>query len=315
MKPQRFAVIVALLASPAFADLIASSTFTGTIHRIKPNGQVTTLWSGIDRPHEVEVDRFGNILIAELGTSPDRIIRTRIGQPLTTLYAFDSLIDNPEGLAVGYNGIVYTAGTIDHPLRRVYRIHQDGRAYWYGTGPLNAMESLSCAMDSIGNLYVTDLNSGSFGPQGRLWKIAPNEQITLAASGLGKAVGVTVAPDGQTVLVSDASGNKIRAVSPSGQVSDFASIQFPWAMTFDDVGNLFVGQLNTITKIAPDGSQSIFASSLGFNEIRGLAFMPDFARAPSKIAAVPEPKILMPIALVALASLRGQLKSLRSQRR
>jgi sugar lactone lactonase YvrE len=134
-------------------------------------------------------------------------------------------------------------------------------------------------MDFLGNLYVSDLTHG-----GSLWKVTPTQQVSEVVFNLGFATGVTIAPDGVNVLVSATFENKIWKVAPNGATSVYANISGPWALAFDPAGNLLVGQPSQISRIAPDGSQSVFAT--GLHDVRGIAYVPEPAGVTSAIAAL-----------------------------
>src|SRR5215831_1941224 len=127
------------------------------------------------------------------------------------------------------------------------------------------------AFNSAGILFVTDYGSGSilkFTPDGtRTTFVSWSNPLFLA---FDSADNLFVTVDGLSSYA-----NKIYKMSPSGNVSTFASnLLFPEAMAFDSAGNLFVG-IDGLTdypsytlKITPGGKQttftSEFASSLAF---------------------------------------------------
>jgi hypothetical protein len=104
--------------------------------------------------------------------------------------------------------------------------------------------------------------------------LGPDPQTLTYASGLIGPTGMAV--DGAKNLyvgVSNSPGNSaIVKVTPSGAVSQFASVTNPIGLAFDGVGNLYVasGGGNLVDKISPTGSVSPFAT--GFNTPGGLAF-------------------------------------------
>jgi len=122
--------------------------------------------------------------------------------------------------------------------------------------------------------------------------VAPNGQTTLLAGtvltsgyqdGTGSNVkfsnpiGMTMGPDGN-LYVADEAGQRIRKVTPGGQVTTFAgtgvaggnngaiataTFNGPWGLCFDNNGNMFVAEYagNLIRKITPGGIVSTYAGS------------------------------------------------------
>ena len=89
------------------------------------------------------------------------------------------------------------------------------------------------------------------------------------------------------LYVADFENGDITKVTPDGTQSIFATgLADPNGLAFDSAGNLFVGNYGTgeITKITPTGSESIFAS--GFGSTGYMAF------GPAPTSAVPEPSML-----------------------
>ena len=118
----------------------------------------------------------------------------------------------------------------------------------------------SIAVDSSGNLFVADNNTGL------IKKITSGGIVSTLASGLN-------APSG---IVADLSGNLfvpdtglIKKITPGGSVSTFASGFSSEAgalsIAIDPSGNLFVGDyIGVIKKITPGGSVSTFASGFSY---------------------------------------------------
>ncbi len=77
-----------------------------------------------------------------------------------------------------------------------------------------------------------------------------------------------------TLYVSDATGHSVYEVSPTGQISVFATFTFnPYGLAFDSQGNLYVADgsgAGIIDKVTPSGQESVYAN-LGSVTLRGLA--------------------------------------------
>ncbi len=127
--------------------------------------------------------------------------------------------------------------------------------------------------DSSGDLFVA--NSANNNPgQGYITKITPDGTQSTFASGLTpQAVAFNSAGD---LFEADYRSGNIYEFTPDGTRSTFASgFSFPIGMTFDSLGNLFVGAgygdgNGYVTKITPGQVQSTFATGLSFPD--GLAF-------------------------------------------
>ena len=286
-----FAVTVLVAVQDAGAMLFyVSDTSAGAVYSLNGSGQRTLIADGFGQPHGLAVDSSGNIYVAEV--RGDRISRIAPSGAVETLYSFDSIYDNPEGLAIGPDGALYVSGTIDDPyvggLKNVYRIDlRTGQGGVYAS--VGLQECLALDFDAAGNLYVADLVSAQ---DGIIWKVTPNGQVSQFVTGLGMVYGLTVAPDGETLYAATRSSNEIWLVNPNGQSLLFATMASPWALAFDNTGQLLVsGYANGegyVSELSPDGSQSVIAT--GFSStIRGIA--------------IPEPATLSLLALLALSGL------------
>jgi sugar lactone lactonase YvrE len=149
---------------------------------------------------------------------------------------------------------------------------------------LDAPEGL--AFDQAGNLYFP---SGDFShpTTGVITKITP-QGVASRFAFLGQGYrgghqnfGVTF--DGQgNLFVADNLAEAIYAITPARRVSTFVSFSFPKlpiGLAFDGAGNLYASDTDpydlqgSITKIAPDGTQTLVVSGLG--GLSGLAFDPN----------------------------------------
>jgi len=273
------------MPSPEY--LIVSDMSAGKVYQVDLDGQKTVLATlPGSQPHSIATNASGEIFVADVVA--DRIWRIS-GGITSTYYQFGSVFDNPEAIVFDPSGNLYVAGTIESPSttlpNRIYQVTpaQVGSVY----AQAGNQENPGLARDAAGNLYMTDLGNG-----GALWKIDIAQQATLLASDLGYATGVTIAPDGVTVLVAARLENKIWSIAPGGAKSTFATISLPWSLAFDPAGDLYVGQDTGISKIASGGAQTVIAT--GINDVRGL------------VVIVPEPIGFTAIGLLMLLLRRGK---------
>src|SRR5215831_6288374 len=226
---------------------------TRVIFEFTPNGARTTFASGLGGP--LAFDKAGNLFVADGST----ILKfTPKGRS-----TFGSGLSSPTALAVYHLGNLFVADgstILKFTPAGVRSTFASGLSWGYGL-----------AFNSAGILFVTDYGSGSilkFTPDGtRTTFVSWSNPLFLA---FDSADNLFVTVDGLSSYA-----NKIYKMSPSGNVSTFASnLLFPEAMAFDSAGNLFVG-IDGLTdypsytlKITPGGKQttftSEFASSLAF---------------------------------------------------
>jgi sugar lactone lactonase YvrE len=251
------------------------------------------------------IDSAGYIYVAEAGgnhrirkISPTGLVTTLAGShtqsgeggfidgPGTT-----AMFRDPSGVALDSAGNVYVA---DNWNRRIRKIDPDGYVITLaGDGSQGIIDGLGnpqgITLDSTGNIYVTD---GL-----RIGKIDSNNDVTILAGstqgfadGQGTAalfnnvIGITVNSAGY-VYVADSSNNRIRMISPNGNVTTFAgsatagsvdgqreSAQFwsPQGITIDSAGNFYIADTrnNRIRMISPDGNVTTLAggSTEGFTD-------------------------------------------------
>jgi gliding motility-associated-like protein len=200
--------------------------------------------------------------------------------------------NEPWGLCVSPGGVVYVADTKNNKIRKVM---PDGTVSTVaGTGNYGTTNGAGAVstfgnptgieIDANGNLYVADHLTHI------IRKITPNGLVTTLAGfpyipgdedGTGadaqfwRPYGLTLDNQGN-ILVADEWNHKIRKVTPAGVVTtvagigtvgiangplDEATFNYPWDMTVDAAGNIYVadGYNYVIRKISPDGSVSSLA--------------------------------------------------------
>ncbi|TCC99446.1 DUF6443 domain-containing protein [Pedobacter hiemivivus] len=202
--------------------------------------------------------------------------------------------NNPLNAAVDAAGNVYVADAGNHSIRK---ITPSGVVTTFaGSGSAGSADGVGTsasfqhpsyiAIDASGNLFVSDQHNN------RIRKISPSGMVsTFAGSGAaGSANGTGMAASFQSPIglafdgsgnlyVADYSNHKIRRITPSGVVSDFAgsgslgaangaagiaSFNRPMGLAFDAAGNLYVADRDNamIRKITPAGVVSTLAGSL-----------------------------------------------------
>ncbi len=85
---------------------------------------------------------------------------------------------------------------------------------------------------------------------------------TATSVGLARPTGVAVDAGGN-LYIAEASGNRIRRVSPGGTITTVAVIEGPWHVALDGTANIYVTQINdaSVRLIRPDGSITTIAGN------------------------------------------------------
>jgi uncharacterized protein (TIGR03437 family) len=250
------------LAATPGGDILIGDRDNYRIRRIDAQGNISTL--------------AGN---GALQTSQD-------GRPATT-----APLVEPFGVAVDGAGNLFIADSRSHVVRRVdssgnvSTVAGNGAGEFTGDGGPATRAGLflpqAVAVDRSGNLYITDAGNES------IRKVAPNGVITTVAGNLlngtdivtGQATaaklfqpaGIVVDNSGN-LLIAEFAKNRIRRVTPAGQIETFAGsgagtssgdggpalsagIVQPFGLVFDASGNLYVGEFggSRVRRITPQG--------------------------------------------------------------
>ena len=264
----------------SFGNIYIADRGNIRMRKIKPDGSVSTLAGdgfvgfndgvGINARfasvEQLTVDALDNIYVTDERTGQIRKIAPSSGlvSTLSIITEPFSLI-NPTGIAIDNASNLYVAD--DH---KIFKIDPNGTlstmagstaGFADGIGVNAQFQTLTAlAIDTSGNIYGVDRTNH------RIRKITPNGQVTtIAGSTAGFADGAAISaqfnsPTGITVdeqgnlYVVDSENNRIRKITPEGQVStvagstsgfsdgDGATAQFnrPRAITIDTDGNLLV---------------------------------------------------------------------------
>ena len=268
----------------SFTSSTNVSTFAGnaTPGILDGNGTDATF----NKPTAVAVDSNGTVYVADKDNHLIRKI-TSTGEVSTFAGNGTAGSDNnvtgtaasfnqPRGIAVDSNGIVYVADTQNSLIRK---ITPDGEVSTLAGGTYgNADGNIASAtfgfiqgvtVDSNNNVYVVDNTNR------RIRKITPEGIVSnLAGSGnIGtqNGTGITANFSSPQGITTDSSGNVyvtegivIKKITPAGVVTTFAGSQYAGAVD----GNVTVASFNTIMGIAIDRSGNAYVADEANNRIR-----------------------------------------------
>lgn len=215
---------------------------------------------------------------------------TRLAVAELEVVATSALFAEPSTVAVGPQGSVYVADTVNN---RIQKLSAAGKAlgHWgsKGTKKGQFLEPAAVAVDRAGNLYVADTDND------RIQKLSPDGKVAAVWGTYGTHSGQFFAPQGVAVdrqgnvYVADTYNHRIQKLSPSGKVLDVwgtygsAPGQFydPTGIALDSRGNIYVADENNnrIQKLGPQGNVIRVWGSQGsgagqLNEPSGVAVDP-----------------------------------------
>lgn len=235
--------------------------------RVDGNGSA----AGFDNPQGAAKDSAGNIYVAD---TANHTIRKITPSGAVSIYAgqagssgsqegagtTSARFNSPVGVAVDNADILYVADTSNHTIRKIPTTgasagivstiaglaltpeYIDGALVsGVSTARFNAPRSLTT--DSAGNIYVVDRNNQA------IRKITPDGTVSTFAG----TYTIPVASKVGVIGFADGNGTTV------------ASFNYPWGITADSAGNLYVTDNgnNTIRKITPAGIVSTIAGKAG----------------------------------------------------
>jgi sugar lactone lactonase YvrE len=306
----------ARLAVDASGNVYVADNGNHKIRKITPAGVVSTLAgdgtegstdatgtaASFHDPEGVAVDASGNVFVADRENNKIRKITSagvvstfagsgEVGSNDATATA--PSFYNPSGVALDASGNVYVADSKNNKIRKITSAGvvstfagsgEEGRTDATGTAA-SFNRPFGVALDASGNVYVADSKNN------KIRKITPAGVVsTFAGSGeegrtdatgtaasFNRPFGVALDASGN-VYVADYINDKIRKITPAGEVSTFAgsgysgstdgtgtaaSFYSPTGVAVDASGNVYVADTsnNKIRKITPSGVVSTLAGS------------------------------------------------------
>ena len=241
-------------------------------------------------PWGIAVDTAGNVYVADSGNN--RIRKVSFTGVVTTLagstlgYADGSgataQFSSPDGVAVDAAGNIYVADRNNNRIRKVSPTGVvttlAGLIFGYadGTGADSQFKNLEgVAVDAAGNCYVADYGNN------RIRKVSPTGVVTtLAGATVGYADGTGIAAQfsaplgvavdaAGNVYVADYGNNRIRKVSPKGEVTTLAGSTAGYA---DGTGA--AAQFDGPTGVALDAAGNVYVADVNNHRIRKITVSP-----------------------------------------
>jgi uncharacterized protein (TIGR03437 family) len=253
------------VAVDSSGNVYIADNLNGRIRKVTPGGTITTICGGgtnysgegvaalsvqIPQPTRLTFDSAGNLYYSEYFQRVRKISSAGIvntvaggifgfggdGGPATA-----AAITWPRGIALNSSGALFIADLGDARIREVTPnglINSIAGNNAFRVTPNGTLATLAwldgpdaVALDASGNLYIADYNAG------RIRKVTPGGLFSTIGGG----------PAGESF---------------TGSALTFY-IESPSALAFDPSGNLFVGEIGYLTKIAPNGNLSIVAGHYG----------------------------------------------------
>ena len=240
------------IAVDALDNLYVTSYSDGTLHKVTPAGEVTTIAAGLSGPYDVKITSDGNFIVSN-NTASEIVSISPLGD--ITVLATAS-ITSPQAAVYNASGEMFVANA---SISNIVKIGTDNRATVLANG-VAGVKALQPTTD--GSVAVLD--------NGSIKHISPSGIKTTLATGIATPQQFTKAPDNNGYLVTNRSTG-IERVDSNGLISDFVPRQLfrPKAMRTGVSGEVVILDYYGLSRINADGTyQRIYA---GPSSLMGLA--------------------------------------------
>ena len=208
---RKFALLLALAASLATTGLSGCAAPAAPLHVVTALTPPNSFTPGIEGP---AVDAAGNIYAVNFARKHTIGRVTPQGEAEVFLTLPGNAIAN--GIRFGRDGSMFVADYIGHT---VWRIDPATRALTVHAHEAGMTQPNDLAIGADGTLYASDPDWKN--NTGRVWHVAPDGKVTLAADAMGTANGIELSPDGRLLYVGESVQRVIWVfdVGPGGALS------------------------------------------------------------------------------------------------
>ena len=264
----------ALLQSPygivfdSAGALYVADLGNNRIRKITPDGNISTLVSGLSAPRNLAFDPQGNLYVSEFNgnrvteVSADGTLTPFAGTGTAGLAgdggpAANAELNGPAGIAFDSSGDLFIADSGNAAVREVFSggtmLSVAGAGSFGKGGLLTLSEPTGIAVDSAGNVYVAN----NFYPE--TFVINVGGTIKQLA-GVGRDI--ALAPDGSLLL---AGNQHLQKLAPTGALT---TVIGPSPFTFGDGGPAVKARFESVTSVAVDGQGDIVVVDTAFRRVR-----------------------------------------------
>jgi uncharacterized protein (TIGR03437 family) len=256
----------------------------------------------------VAMDKAGNLYISDTSSGIARVRKVNSSGIISTYAGGASPISGGDGgqatsaglgtaagLAVDSQGNLYIADTVGERIRKVNTagvittVAGTGVANYSGDGgpAVNATLSVpvGVAVDSAGNLYITESGNALYGPRvrkvdtsGNISTVAGNGKSGFAGDGgsalnaeFGSLHGIAVDNAGN-IYIADYGNYRIRKVDSSGNITTIAGNGKPGGSGVNGNGGLASNSLVQPSGLVVDASGNLYISDFFASQIRKITF-------------------------------------------
>ena len=232
-------------------NLWVSSSASGVVWRIDPNGAISTIpIESLSRVAGIEVGAQGHLLLTGDRGGEYRLVSREADGSESVLWA--NGLSSPMALVRDGAGSLVVSNNFDGTLVKVLA---SGEIEPFVSG-LN--RPMGITIDAVGNFYVASNTDGS------VVKVSTAGVKTVYSTGLPQPVDLRFDRDGN-LFVTCQGDNTIRKIAPDGSHSIFSRgiASRPRAMKYDSAGNLFItNDDGTVRKLDTSGQLTVLATGL-----------------------------------------------------